>query len=545
MESKQPAAVSYFERRFERLALTYARATGRAAVYSPDAAALSTTAGLEVILGTFEHVTAEVLCVVDDIARACGFMPGFILGEDEAQLERMCVQMLGHLVHVASPDALRCDILPELDAVGARSPTRIVLGRRAPLALLRAELRRRHNILYINTHSDGIDAQLSDGNVLCGVKSLFSAGKEPGPKPAACVCLNTCYRLGESMPDALSSPKLVSSTDIDAEFLFVDACFAIRPSDASGVVDRQWSLFSQLVIHARYRAAAFAIDLREGATADAEWLLQSIQAGDDLGTAFGAFVSSNYAVGHDICYVIVGDPRVRFESGNYRSRTQDLPDPSTASSSGPQASYLERTIYALQATQHAISELGDSSDRATLDVQSRSSEQMLDVLAGGDRGWVSVYAASFESLVYQPAVAWECYSCKSRGRLRLAHDRLGEERQITRCWACETTGDQPASIDGTIAWDVAQQRLQIQNVHKMSAARLLLFLKGETTSYRQIAIEANELTSSNGLAIEVSRLGDLSGPVTISLIYLCGSTFGLISMRHNFFKGSIPCAESH
>ena len=104
------------------------------------------------------------------------------------------------------------------------------------------------DLQLIHTHSDGIDAKLPNGDVLCSIKpSIFtdktSLGKGNFYPP--CVDRNFCHRLNVPLSQSFDSNKRIDTSSISTPVLLLDACAIFRPW--RNLLDEKYTLLDSIM----------------------------------------------------------------------------------------------------------------------------------------------------------------------------------------------------------------------------------------------------------------------------------------------------------
>ena len=89
---------------------------------------------------------------------------------------------------------------------------------------LKSALSAGSEILYVHTHSDGIDAKLGKDLTLCPIRSQPSTTLKRAP---VCVQTTYCHRRKQPLADALLSSSLFDPSQIKARVLVWNACAAL------------------------------------------------------------------------------------------------------------------------------------------------------------------------------------------------------------------------------------------------------------------------------------------------------------------------------
>lgn len=231
---------------------------------------------------------------------------GFILAIDEASLWRQvfvrsAAVFLGSLVQ-----GDRVDLLTELPCGELSAARWRLLGAQSTPEGIRSALSSGVALLNVSTHSDGIDAFLSDELVLCStIANLQSVDIRRRP---ACATTGQCVRVGCSVSQASANGKLLSVEAISAGVLLWNACSGIL--NPAAPINPEWGLGAAFIKSSHIGAVVTSFGISAKALRHEVALADHIAAGATIGRSLALLrQTGGRQVGAGT--ILIGDPRVR------------------------------------------------------------------------------------------------------------------------------------------------------------------------------------------------------------------------------------------
>jgi hypothetical protein len=205
----------------------YASLTGRESC-SLDWKRPALSDAVKVIVLPFERWTSDLIALLQEAATHSAQSIGILMASSpEALLE----QVLCRAAVAQGPLPSRAQLtyvmaegkfgLVEQDGSAA-------LGAEASRGQVLQALAGGSDILFVYGHSDGLDMQISGGQIICGYRTdrhSGSAGRLP-----ACLENGACLRLeGKSVDEAWLADRLIAPQDLSAKIIFYESCCVVEP----------------------------------------------------------------------------------------------------------------------------------------------------------------------------------------------------------------------------------------------------------------------------------------------------------------------------
>jgi hypothetical protein len=286
----------------------------------------------------YAHLTGRSWRMAEDLAHLCSSaMPAVLLAEQEA-VDQSLLELLyegtlaGHatgLLVAGSPADMRIQVLIRSAASVLRTVPvlstafvwplvsmgyeqlgrNILVGGQANPRQTRSALRAGAGVLHVHTHSDGVDAELPAGLVLCPMRELLRR-KRPGTDDApACLVTGFCHRLDVPLAEALRSSRTLKPTRIAARVLMLDTCWGLQPP--FGLVGARWASSGPLLEGGTVGAIVTTWEICLTSPLTSLSLVEQIVGGRPLGEALTAFARAGREQGNDVRFCLLGDPAMR------------------------------------------------------------------------------------------------------------------------------------------------------------------------------------------------------------------------------------------
>lgn len=194
--------------------------------------------------------------------------------------------------------------------------TRIVQGTRP--ALSRALLSAGHELVGIQSHSDGIDLYVAPNLTLCGmdhVQQDYPKGNEP-----SCLITGQCYRWPTPFNDVRQSSWFVSPETVRAGILILDTCCGfLAPGTA---VNNYWGYLRHFLDRSVIGGIATTWKITLPVPELFDDLMSSIKMGNPLGEALRRHNQDGRSRTFAHAFCLFGDPQIQFKRARIRKRKQ-------------------------------------------------------------------------------------------------------------------------------------------------------------------------------------------------------------------------------
>jgi hypothetical protein len=417
-------------------------------------------------------------------------VPGLILAPTLESLRRRCLCCAATAVFrcrrrniiyymPSSPDALRT------------SSIKTTAGKNTSASETEELLTGGSGLLVSMTHSNGIDAKLTDGKVLCAVKGRGDLGSRAIPN---CVATAHCRVLNRPMAEALEGDRLVEPTRVRAGILVWYTCYGLLSTQ--GPLDLEWGLARLMWLRAPIGALLTPLANIVHFDTGLSRLGDDIGAGGDIGTCLARHLRRSAHLGNRFC--LLGDPRAALDADG-RSDSLPLSEPPERDTK-PFCAWLGNlSLYRLYFGGLDKYRVWEGVDEA-LELIKRF-ERLAWMPSRIVRRAVPALNAALATAISGPMpVAWsnnwmsytDLHSsqvvregpCTSCGRpvttLRWPVAIPGASaRDYTRCWHCQAVDDVPAGFQGQfIARDGVARLLDPGPFSRCSASLMLRILGG-------------------------------------------------------------------
>ncbi len=271
----------------------YAGITGRKWAYVESEAALDCRI-VAVLIATAARITPQLLerlytAEYPDVA------PGLILAPDGGRLD----DVVGYqLTALASLDGDSHPVRP-LVSISSHRPMET-----DTLRTIRKILQTDMELLWLSGHSDGIDASLPGGCVLCPIdeKGIGSSSS------TCCGKTNYCFRLNRTTRDIFNHPRLFRASTLRATLVVAEICNGFLPAASSEEYEN--SLVWAVVRSGQTAAMAAPWATFIAAEDDFEGLKVAISDGVSIGQAVAAFNRRICVSNPGARLAVLGDPEV-------------------------------------------------------------------------------------------------------------------------------------------------------------------------------------------------------------------------------------------
>lgn len=280
-------------------AALYAHLTGRRWMVVEDLDELPDPDHVAIVLGEGLELTSRALDALYDprLERAVGLL----ISESQDDMRRLVRTRAVTMRMGGDGRSRRVDIVPGSPMVQRDDDTAAVLGAGADTARLRAALSDARAVTTVFTHSDGLDADLGPGNILCPVDEAW---QQPWERPPTCRATSFCYRAGG--PTSSVASQLIHPSALAARVLVFNTCVGITPADSN--VAARYGLGVRLA--ANHRVGALITSWRPtiGTYRSSIPLTRLLLSGTSLGAAVAASNRLHDELGTGLRFCLVGDP---------------------------------------------------------------------------------------------------------------------------------------------------------------------------------------------------------------------------------------------
>jgi hypothetical protein len=260
----------------------------------------------DLVVCTTAHLTPHLmhhLYVSGDTTGA----PGLIFGPTTNDLEGICARQAARFVRKRLRPSTRVFLFPLLDFAAVERDGDLFLSGAQPVDGLIQALSSNSAVLFLVTHSDGIDFALSRRVYACP----FSSPAKSGELEPACQVLDRCRRftpLNRTVAQAWEAGTLVPLTVLRAEIVILLGCSIVRLRD--GILDPAYGVSSALLQQAEF-STLVTTWRNEFVPSDGfpyNTLINDLCAHSQVGVAVSRFNDSDFAreLGSNLC--VIGDP---------------------------------------------------------------------------------------------------------------------------------------------------------------------------------------------------------------------------------------------
>jgi RNA polymerase-binding transcription factor DksA len=448
----------------------YAHLTGRSWTTVDQPHQLMEGCRPAVVVGTYDSFDGELLNYLYQSSgqNSAKSAPGLIIGSNREELILQAKLRAAALFLQSQPSG--SDVLTfagsNMEIVATEE--RIILGALADSRVVCELLSARARLLWLRTHSDGIDAYLSENATLCPFAETTAVKTELPPR---CIKTGFCHRQAMSVTQAQREGRLIPIHALEARLIVLDSCRTLRIR--GGTADPKISLAAQICQHAKFGALICHWDTIISTASTATTLGNHVINGMPIGKAVARFNRSEAAISHGLLTCIVGDPDYTLPTEPARSRIP-IASPSqgrksAASGDADQKSqstrFIQTIIERLQTrnkspdpTYVANPRLKPSSEKSmATNVDDAMRRQILRDLAQTELLGIWLGEASvIESNRYG-----FCEHCRSPVvRLKARPNRSRMVREITSCPNCGITKDIPVGAEIEIEFETPRLTLK-------------------------------------------------------------------------------------
>jgi hypothetical protein len=333
--STSRGTVGYLRHEHETLAQLYAAKTGRDYLFLASLENFHRFAEIEIVLALFSDLTPDLFDAIHEktITRKA---PGILCASSSEQLSKKIKWKLDCIRRSNRPRGSFIDeplsitdILPLSRFKIFQKNYRTILGSDASLLEVERALTSGADLLRIVTTSDGIDADLGAGKVLCPFDRRFH---QPSRSIHLPLCIETgfCHRIETSLKGLSETPRIFFACDVRAGILIWDTCSGVM--SFSRTIDDHWGMGRRFIDSLGIGALVTTIDCAVVSPANSEKLVRSLIDGRTLadGVTEYARSASEDPLTHRM--FIFGDPDTKIDIPQpIRDRIpRILPSPSIA-----------------------------------------------------------------------------------------------------------------------------------------------------------------------------------------------------------------------
>lgn len=295
LDSSVQRAVVYLRPDHGPLASHYASLTGRHTVWAANGADFANLKHVDIVVALFEDLTPEHFDSIHELTLHRK-APGIVSAPTTEKLE---IKIRSRLIEKFRVDRLSetlrkntagvTDVLPLTRFETFKKNARTILGGYASHSDVRKALNEGVELLRIVTTSDGIDADLGSGRVLCP----FENGIHPkglSKKVPLCVDTGFCHRtdtLGNSLNE---NPRVLFASDVRANILIWHTCSGVM--SFSSTIDDEWGIGRRFIDSPFIGALVTTIDCVVTNPSNSEKLIDGLLAGRSVSEAVTQYARS-------------------------------------------------------------------------------------------------------------------------------------------------------------------------------------------------------------------------------------------------------------
>lgn len=291
--------------RAAKVARMYAHLTGRSwSVSTTRGAAYLALAHAQVLVSR-GALTSDFLDHIARIGRRG--TPGILMAADECSLVGQALSRSAASVMDAADQSRSIVEIHPLLRPEDETPGSAALPHKRTLA--RIGLGGGASVLSLYTHSDGLDADLGHGLVLCPKDDEWLAAAAAHPRRPGCCSTGWCYRRNRSLEDDRIDEDLIHPASIRARAVILDACIGVLPDDS--IIPYELGLGARLLSSSTIGGLITSWRPAITAPSQTEMMVQLLLSGETLGRAVAShnLAAEEEKTGHFL--VLFGDPKLR------------------------------------------------------------------------------------------------------------------------------------------------------------------------------------------------------------------------------------------
>lgn len=325
--------VGYLRHEHETLAQLYAAKTGRGYLFLSSLDDFHRVDEIEIVLAIFSDLTPGLFDAIHN-RTITGKAPGILCASSSEQLSKKikgklnCIRRSSRPRHSFIDEPLSItDILPLSSFKIFQKNHRTILGSDASHLEVERALTSGADLLRIVTTSDGIDADLGAGKVLCPFDRGFHQPRRSNHRPL-CIDTGFCHRIETSLKALSEAPRVFFACDVRAGILIWHTCSGVM--SFSRTIDDHWGIGRRFIDSPGIGALVTTIDCVVASPVNSEKLVRSLIDGRTLadGVTEYARSASEDPLTHRM--FIFGDPDTKLDMAqSIRDRIpRILPGPS-------------------------------------------------------------------------------------------------------------------------------------------------------------------------------------------------------------------------
>jgi hypothetical protein len=290
----------------------YAHLTRRSHVIVSTLEALRDLSDVKIVVATWDELTLSAFESIHEYSRSYGAVGLIVVAGASCRL-----RVLRHSAAsaLAGPLGRRATILLVPDGQAfAEVAGRLRAASVADLPSVRSLIEAPTGLLCIWTHSDGVDAPLGRGEILCE-----GAGREPR-LPAAelarrsllpnCRVNGFCHRKKLPRHEAVEDPSLIGASAVASRIALMLTCFGALGADS--LSHPRWGLLDRMLDNPTIGAVVTSWGIIMPRARDAVVLAGAFSSGKPMAKAIDAWQRSSH--GDMVRLLLFGDPRARLPS---------------------------------------------------------------------------------------------------------------------------------------------------------------------------------------------------------------------------------------
>lgn len=222
----------------------YGHLTRRRYLHARDVSELPALWGPDVVITTPDQVSAELLHVMYGRGGQ-SWAPGLIYAPRE-RLYREALLTSAAAAAEGCYERSHLELYPHLDVPSTHSEAGTILTANVDSDAIREALGAPVEVLSLFSHSDGIDAPLSEDLVMCSLLALSRPGQDGQHVPGGpyCQVSGQCFRYELPVEEVLASSLVASVEGLEGRICLLVVCRGLLVEGSS--IDRRWSLIDRM-----------------------------------------------------------------------------------------------------------------------------------------------------------------------------------------------------------------------------------------------------------------------------------------------------------
>jgi hypothetical protein len=291
----------------------YAHLTGRSARLVQDVAQVLSFPNAAVVLAFRADLTPEFFDVISQYCTTHRTL-GIVVAESEEALQsqvllRSAARHFSSFAVASSEQPRYIDILPTLPFSQQETAARSFYGASANRDTIIAALKSAPRLLRVVTASDGVDADLGSGLILCHIHARL---RPPTSRSPSCIENALCHRLMKSITQIRTDSRLIDPEMIRSQILIWQTCQGVLTG--SHVLDSEWGIGWDLIASPTIGAVIATCDFVLSTPVLTETLVMDIAHGVSIGESLAMYSRSSGNLAHRL--FLFGDPSIALPSND-------------------------------------------------------------------------------------------------------------------------------------------------------------------------------------------------------------------------------------